>query len=411
MQGEQGKAALHLHVGPGKLGIGLIAASSVEVGLDLCLVTHEASAIPSPATFTLVKKGEDGENSESWPEMEVSKADTLDALPDYVADLIRDVPELLVTIAATTEGLAARAPFLRELTSARVESTNAVSTIFIPCENDCGKGYPGLKSALEDANVDCRETMVNRLCSDFDVDDSGAVTVKVDELAEWVIEGDCGRHAALAALNHLEHVLFVSDVAPYEVRKRWLINGGHLALAITARASDIPTIDQAAADPARRIWLSRIHEALIEALEGNHPGLPDNKSYAADHVAAWIRHEDEVDRILRRLRRADPLPFFDDLERKLIEPARLLGDLSRFPELTYAFDRLHRVVQRPESYLDYDEFKVFLPTLPTSVDIKACSRYAELLRPVFGAKEADSRAEALGVAYDFHREELKKYES
>jgi hypothetical protein len=225
----------------------------------------------------------------------------------------------------------------------------------------------------------------------------------VDEVREWVIEGGADSHLSLTALAGLDYVDFVADIRPFETRKRWLVNGGHLALAILAHARNIPTIDLAAASKQRRAKVAKLHEALIEALEQRHPGLHDNSSYAEKHIGAWMRHEDEVKRILKRLRRADLEPFFDDLERKLIEPIAMIQDLTRFPPVLYILERLHRVLVRAKSYVDYAELPAVLPTLSTAVDVRAAQRYRELLTPIVGEELAEKRADNFGMALETHR--------
>jgi hypothetical protein len=398
--GEAGNDTVHMHIGPGCLGLGLVTAAGLEANLDVHLIAREASALPRSARFKALRKSDAGEESFALPVATLCKADTLGALEPDVRRLLTDTPQLLVTIAATTQGLEDRRGFLRELAEAR----GGAATVFIPCENDRGDSYPEIREELEALEVECRDTMVNRLCPEVRLDEGdGCYEVVIDELAEWVIQGEPDGHVALRALGGLDYVDFVADVVPYETRKRWLVNGAHLALAILARARNLASIDVAAAEPGRARWLARLHRGLIAALEERFPGMPDNEPYAADHVSAWMRHHDEVTRILRRLKRADPLPFFDDLERKLIEPVRMLGDLSPFPEIGQVLDRLHRVLSRATSYHDYGEFESFLPTLPTAIDVRMCERYRAMLAPLLGAEEAERRAGQLGVSLESHR--------
>lgn len=43
------------------------------------------------------------------------------------------------------------------------------------------------------------------------------------------------------------------------MRKRWLVNGGHLALALRARTRNIPRIDIALDSHTRRHWIEGLH--------------------------------------------------------------------------------------------------------------------------------------------------------
>jgi hypothetical protein len=404
MVGE-GLSSAHVHIGPGRLGLGLIVAAGLEAGLDVHLVARTTSSVPSAPRFKALVKGESGEESKALPVATFSKSDTLEALPEDVRDLVSHTPELLITTAATTTGLEELHGFLLRIADVRAGSPAAERTIFIPCENDTGTSYNSLRSGLEGFDVECRDTLVNRLCTEIRIhEDDTTHEVVVDELAEWVIEGQPDHQHALNALRRLPYVEFVDDVRPYETRKRWLVNGAHLALAILAHANRVTSIDAAAAEPGRTRWLEKLHAVLIESLDLRYPGLEDNQAYAASHVAAWMRHEDEVIRIMKRLRRANPLPFFDDLERKLIEPiVSLENPYERFPTVRYVLNRLHRVLQRATSYVDYEDLPAILPTLDRSIDVRTASRYRELLEPIVGAEEARNRAESLGVSLDLHR--------
>ncbi len=401
MAGETLSSA-HIHIGPGCLGLGLVVVASVEADLDIHVIAREGSKLPDCPQFKALVTAESGEECMALPVATFSKSDTLESLDDTVRDLIANVPELLVTTAATTEGLEKRHGFLLQLAEMRARSSSAETTLFIPCENDPGKSYPSFKQQLTALDVECLDTLVNRLCPKMS-SDNGSVQVIADELAEWVIEAEPDHQHTLVALGELSYVDFVADVRPYETRKRWLVNGAHLALAIIAHAKRTVSIDEAASEPGRAQWLERLHEVLIESLDSRYPGLDENRRYASRHVAAWTRHEDDVVRIMRRLRRANPVPFLDDLERKLVEPIALLEDPWSSPQVRHVFNRLHKVLQRVRSYVDFEELPSILPTLDRSIDVRTATRYKELLVPVMGEKAAVDRADKLGVSLDSHR--------
>jgi hypothetical protein len=401
MAGETLSSA-HIHIGPGCLGLGLIVLAGVEADLAVHVIARAESDLPESPIFKALVKAESGEESVDLPVVTFSKSDTFEGLEDPVRDLIATVPELLVTIAATTDGLEERHGFLIKLAEARAQSGSAETTLFIPCENDPGKNYPSLKQKLAALDVECLDTLVNRLCPKVN-NDNGWVEVIADEQAEWVIQAEPDHQHTLVSLGELSYVDFVPDVRPYETRKRWLVNGAHLALAIIAHAKRTVSIDEAASEPGRAQWLEKLHEVLIESLDSRYPGLDENQRYASRHVAAWTRHEHDVVRIMRRLRRANPVPFLDDLERKLVEPIVLLEDPWSSPQVRQVFNRLHMVLQRVRSYVDFKDLPSILPTLDRSVDVRTATRYKELLVPVMGEKAAGDRAEKLGVSLESHR--------
>ncbi len=76
-----------------------------------------------------------------------------------------------------------------------------------------------------------------------------AAPVVTEPFTEWVLSGDfpAGRPQWEAA-----GAQFVEDVAPFEQRKLWLLNGGHSMMAYLGSARGHVTVDQAAADPVVR---------------------------------------------------------------------------------------------------------------------------------------------------------------
>ncbi len=78
--------------------------------------------------------------------------------------------------------------------------------------------------------------------------------VVTEPYTEWVLSGDfpAGRPDWEAA-----GARFVQDIAPFEERKLWLLNGGHSLLAYAGSARGHATIAEAVADPVCRQWLQQ----------------------------------------------------------------------------------------------------------------------------------------------------------
>ena len=81
-----------------------------------------------------------------------------------------------------------------------------------------------------------------------------AAPVVTEPFTEWVLSGDfpAGRPAWEAA-----GARFVDDIAPFEERKLWLLNGGHSLLAYAGSARGHATIAEAVTDPVCREWLQQ----------------------------------------------------------------------------------------------------------------------------------------------------------
>ena len=76
--------------------------------------------------------------------------------------------------------------------------------------------------------------------------------VATEPFTEWVLAGSFpgGRPAWETA-----GAVLTDDIAPYEERKLWLLNGGHSLLAYAGPLRGATTVDEAVADPVCRGWL------------------------------------------------------------------------------------------------------------------------------------------------------------
>lgn len=113
-----------------------------------------------------------------------------------------------------------------------------------------------------DEHVDFATSMVDRITpATTDQDREVAAThwglidaepVPTEPFSEWVVAGQFpnGRPQWEAA-----GVSMVDDVAPFEQRKLWLLNGSHSLLAYAGSILGFETIDEAIADPTCRAWV------------------------------------------------------------------------------------------------------------------------------------------------------------
>ncbi len=92
-----------------------------------------------------------------------------------------------------------------------------------------------------------------------------------EEFKQWVLEDKfpLGR-PALEAVG----VTFVPDVAPYELMKLRILNGGHAAIAYPAALLDIHFVHEAMEHPLIRAFLSKLeHEEIVPVV----PPVPDTR--------------------------------------------------------------------------------------------------------------------------------------
>lgn len=181
----------------------------------------------------------------------------LEALRGDPTAFVRTAPAKLVA------GLAAR------------RRAGAGHVTVVPCDNLPGNGAavsrvlheladlvdPGLTEWLA-ANVSFATTMVDRITPATTADDIATVETRTgvrdrapvvtEPFAEWVISG---KFAAGRPRWEDAGATFTDDVAPFEERKLWLLNGGHSLLAYAGSIRGHVTVAEAIRDETCRGWL------------------------------------------------------------------------------------------------------------------------------------------------------------
>jgi hypothetical protein len=359
------------------------------------LVTHLVSLRPNspqPETYTLRLTGENPIELDIASHSNASTRRELD--PRALAATEGEAPMLVTT--AVGAGFGDCCNLLVEIAEAR--SRSGAPTVFIACENNTGSRYTEVKQQLEALGVECRETMVNRLCPERSLgNDDKLLVVRADPYAEWLIEGDGGKDP-LGQIAGVRYVEFKPDVRPFGVRKRWLVNGAHLALALFARPVNQPRIREAVRDPERRRRIEALQEDMVEVLPSEwQQALGDSREYAREQLVPMARTEDDASRILGRLKRVDLAPFLEDANRKLGEPARRsvaeTGSLSgSFEDV---FDNLHDVLLNIDHYTDARDIRRGEAHLSEQKDQEAVAAYEQLLDGVVSGETKSVRRDQL----------------
>jgi len=179
-------------------------------------------------------------------------------------------------LAARTGGVALRTAPGRTLAGLRARrGAGAGPLAVVPCDNLIGNGGALRRVMLEFADaidpalagwigesVSFVSTTVDRITprtTESDLDAVVRLTGRTDHapvvtepFREWVLAGDFpgGRPAWEQA-----DALFVQDVAPYEHRKLWLLNGAHSMLAYAGLLRGHVTVAEAVADQTCQRWV------------------------------------------------------------------------------------------------------------------------------------------------------------
>jgi fructuronate reductase len=216
-----------------------------------------ASPAVAAVTVTVTEagylRGDDGGLDRDRPEV----AADVEALRQDPTSLVRTAPARLAA------GLAAR------------RRADAGPITLVPCDNLPHNGEvatrvvhdlaelvdPGLATWIADS-VASVTTMVDRITPRTTEEDVRAVAeatglddrapVATEPFHEWVLSGSFpgGRPGWEEA-----GATFTGDIAPFEERKLWLLNGGHSLLAYAGSARGHATVAEAVADDACREWL------------------------------------------------------------------------------------------------------------------------------------------------------------
>lgn len=226
--------------------------------------------------YTLVTRAADGDRFEVVDSVSAAHAAAdHEAWLGYLASPDLAVVTLTVTEAGYRPGPGGAAERLVGGLVARRDADAGPLTL-VPCDNLAHNGavlaraVTGLAERADPtllpwltSSVSFATTMVDRITPRTTDDDvravaaatgvDDAVPVVTEPFSEWVVSGafPAGRPSWEAA-----GALLTDDLAPFEQRKLWLLNGAHSLLAYAAPLRGAVTVADAVADPVVRRWLA-----------------------------------------------------------------------------------------------------------------------------------------------------------
>lgn len=264
---------VHLHFGPGALGLGLVAPGAAGAdSFALHIVGRPAasddarvrndSMLESQAWLTC-----------PWDEMDartLGAASVRRATSVQFADVRAIGAEMfagcdaaLITFAIRhVDGLANLMPALVDLAATLADRNLPVAVV--QCENDPGPSWPDVRSRFETTSVECLESMVDRVCPRL-VMVEGRVVVYHEAYSHWAIEAPRAEplramidQLASAADVRIEQV---PDIAAIRERKRLLVNGTDILLGLAAFVDEAEEVCQVQRDVA--LIVDALHVAGI----------------------------------------------------------------------------------------------------------------------------------------------------
>ena len=323
-----GATAVHVHVGAGRLGLGLPVYATRKVGYDVVVANRPGEVADRLADELAyqVRLGPD--------RTETVAIDRFIALDDEgeteLAGVVADPRCRLLTTAVTMAGLEELVPLLRRTLEARRATSGDDPLFVIACENQVGPDFDDLRHDFRDGTIHFLRCTVDRLCSDLAVSTvAPSVVVSTEQYANWVIEAPvrleeiAQEHLVELRLGDIAEL--VPDIVPYMWRKRWLVNGVHLVVALLAWRARFPRLDRFVAQPAGRDALRGAQLEFTTAIAARTTLLsPAHLMQFNDEVfTRFASQPDSVARILRRFRYDELESFFQDFSAKVGEPAEL----------------------------------------------------------------------------------------
>lgn len=337
-----------VHVGPGRLGLGLIVEQLDEARFSVCLVGSADADRAERKQFGLSFIDPDI----GLEYRDVAWASSPAAVEDLDAEVLALVerPTPLLITCALGERIAERADWIVELLRRRPEGAE---TVLLACENDPHPAYEEIVRRSGDV-LKTYPCVVDRICawpSTATIDDrgrrvlvghprdkQGRRVVSVHPTGEWIISVEGEIPAVLAQLAHASLVTVThDDIAGFKARKLWSVNGVHMVLALIARSEGVDVLPLAGDHGQAFLNLAGPLVRQISAgVAGRCPDVVADEDYVSARITAFAESPDTTARILdRHLVRPDLRALMRRLDSRLGDAARAAHDAGQDCEPFY----------------------------------------------------------------------------
>jgi hypothetical protein len=385
---------LAIHIGPGRLGLGLIVPCLRQAGFDVCLVGRPDADREELPQYLL-----------DWTDPRVGlelrsvsyacNAGCAADLPDAVRAYVASDEPLVITGALGPKNAPACEGLIGEILELRPAGAQ---TDVIVCENEDLPIYRTLAERHGDRATFCW-SVVDRVCTwlDSGTRRGGRRAVRAHPVGEWVIGHPDPQSPTMQALAQAPEVrVVVPDHVPaYKHRKLWTVNGLHLVLALLARRSRVDVSNRRMDVLPLVAREAEFQEIAAQVCEGIDAGLlalhrqelsPD-PAYGPARVQVFCETPDRVERVLRSLVRADLRDFMRRFDERVCDAARAThdagGDVTVFRKI---LANVLLVLRDERSY--YDD-----PDAPLDPDVDAgvVEAFAHALRDWLPEEERAAR--------------------
>jgi hypothetical protein len=351
---------VHIHFGPGPLGLGLPVAVTSSLGnFEIHLVGEPTRPHPAYYVRTVV----DRSGAQDTGEVAVASftSPARQSVPKELQDAVADASLILITTSVRS-AISERVPLIAALCEAADPSAEIV---FLACENTVTRAHHALADVIA-PRAKSLPTIVDRVCAWLRTSKEPNKLSQGEpppfprhvihhEIGEWIIQRPTWDSGLPDALAGAPEVVFVdrAEFAAFEDRKLWVVNGMHLDVAIRGRAANQPDLRLVVNDPERLRLLQETVEVLAAALRRKHDMALESQ-WALDRLRVICQLPDATDRVLNDLQRADPSRFLRAFERRIAEPARVLQPVRALaPCLETLAGTLSELLGDAEQYSDW----------------------------------------------------------
>jgi hypothetical protein len=340
-------------IGPGCLGLGLIAPITHACGFEIHLVGRPGGTGVPEFEYTLLG-GED--ESPRLLRAHAFHCPPRAVVPYELRAALSDADVVLITT-TVRQDVVDRVEFVHALVDACASGSEVV---FVACENRLTQGHKDLHEQLPARGVHCLTTVVDRVCRErerFAPDKPRRVICHTH--GEWVIESAHHAPAFTRVVSRAPEVSFESKerVSAEHARKRLLMNGTHFAVGLLAHEAGEVSMEVAANDPRVLRFAALLLGEFYEVLK---PDYDDEETQLRGLRALQVTctFKDDVPRVMSRFRRGSLDGFFEVFEELIASPARRRATGATAPEPFPTLARaLVAIIVRGDSYADADDLE------------------------------------------------------
>jgi hypothetical protein len=396
--------AVHVHIGPSPLGLGLIVQATREAGFQAHIVGSPETVHLPAYERTMYRR--DGISEHQVVEVASFTRPRGRQVPPELAGSLREAEEVLVTC-SVRGAISQRTEFVQAL--AHATSADA-DRVFIACENTLTTAHREVMQWLDGRGFDTPETVIDRVCAWATTSDGRPPTprhVVHHEIGEWIIPAPAtpGRTLERLARSKLVTLVPPDEFGAFSDRKAWLVNAPHLVLALRGALLNVPDLRRLVSDAGVLRELQDVIATMAIALEKRH-GMVVPASWALDRQHVIAQLPDAIDRILSSLRRKDLTQFLASFRHRVAEPALLtIGGGSTHSVLAPVGLRLCDVLCDGEHFSDWHELTG--SDLTADADEESVAMLENCLRGWMASSEIDKQVARVGRALAGHRRAVR----